>query len=294
LGDEGTDALLAAKFCAQCTAIMAEDAMTNLGGICAEADLTADIRSVTNKIEHGDEGYVINGLSLLNVEKAPPPALMVKIITGRNLGNTAEWERQPHLPNEARLVSPRAWQRLWIYAPGARPLTVRDARQRWLSPRQLTCTPTDSSPQWSPSGGDGGSGSGNGSGRARGRGRGRGRGSGGGSVGGDGGGSGDEASCAAPQYAPARPWANEVLGSRVRISMDVGQSGEPQDYDGEIADYSPISCTPHLVRFDDSDHQWLNLEGQHEIGALSWLDGSGQILPEAVPGSHQAHKRKAA
>ncbi len=76
--------------------------------------------------------------------------------------------------------------------------------------------------------------------------------------------------------------------------MDGGQSGEPQDYDGEIADYSPISCTPHLVRFDDGDHQWLNLEGQHEIGALSWLDGSGQILPEAVPGSHQAHKRKAA
>ena len=289
LGEEGTNALLAAKFCAKCTAIMAEDATTNLGAICAEADLTANIRSVTDKIVHGVEGYVINGLSLLNVEKAPPPALIVKIITGQNLGNTEEWERQPNLPNEARLVSPAAWRRLSTYAPGARPLTVRDAQQRWLSLRQLTCTPPDSSPQ-SPSGGGGGSGSG----RGRGRGRGSGRGSGGASVGGNVGGSGDEASCAAPRYAPARPWAKEVLGSHVRISMVGGQSGEPQDYDGEIVDYSPLSHTPHLVRFDDRDQLWFHLEGQHEIGALSWLDGSGQILPEAVPASHQPHKRKAA
>ena len=73
-----------------------------------------------------------------------------------------------------------------------------------------------------------------------------------------------------------------------------GQSGEPQDYDGEIVDYSPLSQNPHLVRFDDGDQLWFHLEGQHEIGALSWLDGSGQILPEAVPASHQPHKRKAA
>ena len=51
LGDEGTNALLAAKFCAKCTAIMAEDATTNLGAICAEADLaTTDIRRVTDQI----------------------------------------------------------------------------------------------------------------------------------------------------------------------------------------------------------------------------------------------------
>ena len=35
----------------------------------------------------------INGLSLLNVEKAPPPALMVKIITGQNLCLKPMWAK---------------------------------------------------------------------------------------------------------------------------------------------------------------------------------------------------------
>jgi len=91
------------------------------------------------------------------------------------------------------------------------------------------------------------------------------------------------------RYAPARPWAAQVVDHRVRVAMD-GTDGNVHSYDGQVVQYSSTNERPHLVRFEDGEQQWLHLGTQFDDGNLAWLDGLGNILQE--PPTDPRRKRK--